>query len=240
MTLLLFGAAFVVVVLGAAVQSSVGFGANLVAMPIVTLFAPELVPGAILVAVLVMNALMLRRDRASLELRPVRGAILGRIIGTGLGFLVLRALADSENGLKIAVALAVLLMVVIASVGKAPARTFTNMVGAGTVSGVTAMTAGIGGPPVALLFKDASGSSVRGSMGGFFTVGTVVTLTGLALAGSLGQQEVLWGLGLVPATVLGFLLSGPLLPIVDRGITRPAILTLSTAAALVLLVQVIF
>jgi branched-subunit amino acid ABC-type transport system permease component len=74
-------------------------------------------------------------------------------------------------------------------------------------------------------------------MGAFFVVGTTITLIGLNLAGELGWDEFRWGLLLVPAAMLGFLLSGPLLPVVDRGYTRPAILILSTTSALILLAR---
>ena len=81
---------------------------------------------------------------------------------------------------------------------------------------------------------------LRGSMATFFIAGTALTLAGLALADRFGSQEILWGLSLMPATAIGFALSKPLLPVVDKGYTRPAILLLSTAAALVLLARAIF
>ena len=207
-------------------------------MPTIVHFAPELIPGSILVAVTAMNLLMLRRDRAGLEVRPIGSALFGRVLGTVVAIGVLDSISD--DGLKFVIGLAVLAMVAVAASGVAPDRTTKTMFGAGTISGFTAATAGIGGPPVALLFQNASGEKVRGSMGGFFVVGTTVTLTGLALAGEMGLEEFGWGIALVPGAIVGYLLSGPLLPVVDRGWTRPAILTLSATAAVILLLRVVF
>lgn len=236
MSLLVFIIVFVIVAIACAVQSAVGFGANLVAMPLVVQIEPDLVPGAILFAGLFMNVLILRRDRQDIDIGSVRSALYGRVLGTAIGVGVLSVL--SADALQLVVALGVLLMVAIAGWAGAPKRSMATMLTAGTVSGFTASTAGIGGPPVALLFQDAKGSEVRASMSAFFIVGTLITLIGLALGGRFGVTEFGYGAALIPAAVTGFLLSGPLLPIVDRGFTRPAILLLSTAAAIVLLVRV--
>jgi len=238
MSIAVYLAAFAVIVVGTTVQSSIGFGANLIAMPILALFASQLVPGSALVAISVMNVLMLMRDRAHLEVSPVGSALIGRIVGTAIAVAVLSQV--SEDRLDVIIGVSVLAIVVATAYGGAPERTRTTMLGAGTISGFTAATAGIGGPPVALMFQEAKGPSIRGSMGAFFVVGTFITLVGLTIAGELGWDEFRWGLSLVPAAIVGFRLSGPLLHFVDRGYTRPAILVLSAASAIVLLARAIW
>ncbi len=235
MSLAVFLGAFAVLIVASCVQSSIGFGANLVSMPLVVQFAPDLVPGSLLLAGFAMNLLILQRDRSAINFKPVRGAIGGRFIGTGIGIVALRQL--SEDQLTLVIAVGVLAMVAAAAFKGSPPRTIRNMVAAGTLSGFTASTAGIGGPPVAVLFQDAEGPEIRGSMASFFLVGTVVTLAGLAIAGRFGLSEIGWGIALMPAAAAGYFLSGPMLPIVDKGYTRPAILGLSAAAAIVLLAR---
>jgi len=195
-----FAIAFCVLICSSMVQSSIGFGANLISMPILVQLTPDLVPGAVLSAGMIMNVLVVARERS----------------------------------------VAVLFMVVIAANGATPKRTVPTMIGAGTVGGFTASTAGIGGPPVALFFRDASGPKIRSSLSSYFTFGTVFTLTGLVIADRLGTEHIPWIFALVPAIVIGYLLSGPMLPIVDRGWTKPAVLVLSAAAAIVLLVRLMF
>ncbi len=60
--------AIAVVALGAAVQGSVGFGANLVAAPLLTLIDPSLVPVPIVVAALASRLLTGRLDRGHTRL----------------------------------------------------------------------------------------------------------------------------------------------------------------------------
>ena len=216
-------------------QAAIGFGGNLIAMPLVALVEPSLVPGAVLVAVTAQNVLMMVRDRDAVQVKSVASALAGRVAGTLVAIVVLRHISD--DGLQLAVAITVLILVALTAVDAAPRRTHMTMVGAGTISGFFAATAGIGGPPVALMFHKDPGPNIRGSMGGFFVVGTTITLIGLAIADRLGSYELRWGLALVPAAVIGFLASGPLLPLVDRGYTRPTILVVSTLAAVGIVVR---
>jgi uncharacterized membrane protein YfcA len=88
-----------------------------------------------------------------------------------------------------------------------------------------------------LLFASADGPETRSFLSGFFLVASVFTFAGLAVAGRFGVEELVDGLVLVPAAVIGYLLSNPLLPLVDRGATRPAILVVSTVAAVTLLAR---
>lgn len=231
----IFAVAFCVLIVGSLVQSSIGFGANLVSMPILVQLTPDLVPGAVLSAGLIMNLLMALRERSEIETKSVTSALGGRAIGTAIGVVALGALSD--RALQFVVAFAVLLMVVIAANGATPKRTPITMVGAGTVGGFTASTAGIGGPPVALFFRDAAGPRIRSSLSVYFIIGTSFTLLGLVIADRLGTEHIPWIFAMMPAIVIGYLLSGPLLPIVDRGFTKPAVLVLSAAAAIVLLVR---
>lgn len=232
----IFVGAFLVVVVASTTQASIGFGANLISMPTIALLEPDLVPASALIAIIAQNVLTLWRDRDGLEVRPVSVALVGRVCGTVIAIPVLRQLG--AEGIQLIVAVTVLGLVALTASPLAPRRTTATMAGAGTISGFFAATAGIGGPPVALLFQKDPGPSIRGSMSGFFTVGTTITVIGLAIAGRLGWWELGWGLALVPAAIAGYLLSGPLLPVVDRGATRPAILALSSVAAVALLVRV--
>lgn len=223
-------------VVATAVQGSVGFGANVVAVPILLLIDPRLVPGPAIFAALALNLLMVWRDRRATSLGPVGTVLAGRLAGTVAGVAALGVLSD--RGLAVVVAVTVLVVVAVTAAGFSAARTPRNLVTAGVVSGFSSSTAGIGGPPLAVLYADAEGPEIRGSMGALFVVGNVVTLAGLALAGLFGWDGVRLGLILTPAALLGFLSSRWMVPILDRGHTRTAVLTLGAVAAAGLLVRV--
>lgn len=226
----------VIVVVAAAIQSSVGFGANILAVPPLLLLDVRLVPGPIILALLGVNLLLVVRNRAATSFGPIGTVLSGRLVGTGIGIWTLTLL--TQRGLAVVVAVLVLGIVAITATGLTAPRTRRNLVGAGLVSGFSASTAALGGPPIAVLYADAEGPEVRGSLGALFFAGNVVSLTGLAMAGLLGWDRVALGLALAPAAFVGFGCSHWLAPVLDRGHTRSAVLALSAAAAIGLLVRV--
>lgn len=227
-----------VVIVAAVFQSSIGFGANLIAQPIVYQLDPDLVPGPVLMTTVFLSVLVLARDRQSVQVGPISSAVGGAILGIVIAIGVIGAL--TADALGVLIALSVLVMVAITAIGRAPKRSSRMLFLAGIFGGFGSTTAGIGGPPVALLFTDAGGPETRSFLSGYFLVASMLTFGGLFLADRFGIDDAKAGLALLPAAAIGFLVSKPLLPIVDRGGTRPAILAVSGGAAVLLLARTIF
>ena len=108
------------------------------------------------------------------------------------------------------------------------------------LSGFMSTTTSIGGPPVAALYHDARGAELRAAMSAFFVVGLAMSLTALSLVGRVGSEELFVAACLAPGAVVGFKLSGLLLPFVDRGHTRTAVLVVSTLAGISVLVKALW
>lgn len=229
--------ALVVLAIAASVQASVGFGMNLLAIPILVQIDPSYVPVPTLCLSFLLNIGLLIRDRTSINVQEIGSAILGRIPGTAAGVAALTVLSD--RGILVIVAIVVIGTVVANASGAVFERTARTLLFAGLLSGFGASTAGIGGPPVALMFQDAGGPRLRGSMGGFFLIGSIITLTGLGLGGHTSLDDLRTTLLLFPAVVVGFAASRRLVPVLDRGWTRPAVLVLSAIAAIVLVLRLI-
>ena len=230
-----FAIVVLIVAVGCLFQASIGFGANLIAQPLVYQFEPDLVPGSVLVATASLSVLVLRRERQAVEIRPIAVGLAGAVLGIALGIVVVAW--ASASALAVLIALCVLAMVAIMAAGLTLPRSRGNLFAAGALGGFGSLTAGIGGPPLALLYASADGPRIRSFLSGYFLVTSVITFAGLTLAGRFGVDQLIDGLALVPAAIVGFLLSTPLLPVVDRGVTRPAILIASAAAAMLLLVR---
>ncbi len=101
---------------------------------------------------------------------------------------------------------------------------------------MTGTISSIGGPPMALLYQDAAGSRLRGTLSGFFVVGVLMSLAALIAIGRFGVAEFRLGLMLVPGSLAGFVISGRTAAIADKGsLTRIAVLTVSgvSGAALI-------
>jgi len=224
-----------IVSLGSLLQGAVGFGLGLFSVPFLVLLDPRLVPGPILLASGVLTLVMLRRERHAVLGQDLKWSLGGRVVGTGVALGVLTLVPLTHLGVVFGVL--ILGAVGLSASGWRVATSPSNLVGAGALSGFLATTVSIGGPPVALLYQHAAGPEIRATLSAFFLVGTVLSLTGLHFIGRFGLSELLLGLGLVPGIAIGFLLSKRIVGVVDRGLLRPAILTVSAVAALGVVVK---
>lgn len=230
--------AALVMAVAALVQGSVGFGANMLASPAFALIDPDLVPGPLIMAAAVLTVATAVRERHSIDWTAVSWCTAGRIPGAVFGAIILSQVTDTS--LQLMVALSILVAVMLSSGWIQIPTTRPTLLAAGSVSGFGATTAGIGGPPVALLLKAKSGPVFRSTMGAYFSIGTFITLPAIAAAGHLGSDEIIVGFALVPGAMAGFLASGPLRRFVDRGRLRPLVLALAVTAALALIFRVIW
>jgi uncharacterized membrane protein YfcA len=230
-----FLAASLVVAIGSLVQGGVGFGSLLIAAPLLVLIEPSLVPGPVLVPGLLLALLMARRDWGSVEWDSVGWAFLGRVPGSFAGAFILAALP--VGGFEFLVGATVLLGVMVSASGLRVVPTRTTLAGAGFVAGITGTTTSVGGPPVALVYQHHSGDKLRGTLAGFFVMGSLLSMATLALVGRFDAHDARMGVLLLPGTVAGYAVSPPLVRWLDRGYTRAAVLGLSATAGLALILR---
>ena len=223
------------VAVGAMLQRSVGFGLALVAAPVLILIDPQFIPGPLLIASLSLTILMACRDRDGIDLSGLHWAVGGRIVGTGAGLTALRAI--SQDQLTLTLGLLVLLAVAISVSGLRLHPTRSTLVGAGTLSGFMGTTSSIGGPPMALIYQHAPGIRFRGTMSSFFIAGVSISLIALASAGRLGRTELGLALLLLPGILAGFAVSMKTVRVLDRGYTRPAVLSVAGVMGLIVVVR---
>jgi uncharacterized membrane protein YfcA len=145
--------------------------------------------------------------------------------------------AVSEDGLSLLFAVLVLVAVAVSAAGWHLRPTRRTLAGAGVAAGFMGTISGIGGPPIALVYQRSDGPTLRATLSRFFLVGGAISLVVLAASGRLGRENLTAIVVVVPATVLGFLASAPLVRRVDKGSVRPIVLTLSALAAVAVLVR---
>ena len=220
---------------GAVVQGSVGFGLSLVAVPVLLLIDPRLVPGPVLCVAIVLTLLIARRERRSIDLFGVTWGLAGRLPGTALGAAALVVMPRDRMSLAFGV---LVLLAVAMSASKLRIRpTPLTLVSAGMLSGIMATTAAIGGPPIALVLQHSPGARLRGTLSGFFLVGASVSLLALVVVGRFGREELLLAAALLPGILVGYMISRWTAPWLDRGYTRRAVLAVATAAAILVIVR---
>jgi len=222
-------------VVGAAIQGTVGLGLGLVAAPVTGLLAPELVPELLLWLALVMASTTLVTEHRGVDWVGIAWALPFRLVGTVVGVGVVAVMTSRQIGLS--VALMVLLSVLItARTVRLPINRLTLPV-AGFVSGVTGTATSIGGPPLAVLYQHRPAETIRPTLAAYFVAGAGMSLAGLGLAGELHQHTALLALVLSPTLVLGFLLAIPLRNRLPAARVRGGILVVCAVSAVALLLR---
>ena len=108
---------------------------------------------------------------------------------------------------------------------------------AGFVGGITGTATSIGGPPFALLYMHRPAQQIRTTMAVYFLIGAALSLVGLMITGDLTGAQVRAAVELFPALLLGVLAGSLSRRHLPAGVVRPAVLVVSAASALVLLVR---
>lgn len=220
-------------VAGGAAQSALGFGAAFTTVPAVAVVAPELLPGAVLVALLPLSVVMLVKDHASTDVRAAVRLTVGRLPGIAVGTVAVALLPT--RGLTVATGLLLLTAVVVSVAGwEVPVTSGTELT-AGFVSGVTGTAAALGGPPIALLYRGKGAATLRPTLALVWAVGLVPILGSLWLAGEFTLVQARAGALLGLAMVVGLVVAAPALRFLPDSAIRRGILAWAAVGAILAL-----
>ena len=225
----------VAVLLGACLQASIGFGMGMLAAPVVALVDPSLIPGTLIMLAALVTLAVTIREREAIDLRGTGWALVGRVPGTVAGALLLAAIP--ERALAILLAAVVLFGVLLTSLGWVPTPRRRNLVLAGATSGVLGTATSIGGPPMALVWQNSSGPTLRGTMSGFFLVGSVISIVVLALTGAVHADTFRTCALLIPAMLAGYVLSRHVNGLLNPRRQRWTAIAMSATGAAVLILH---
>ncbi|PXA72247.1 sulfite exporter TauE/SafE family protein [Cryobacterium arcticum] len=223
----------VTLIAASALQASIGFGMGMLAAPVIGLIDPTLLPGSIIMLAVVVTAMVAVRERAALDVKGAGWALVGRIPGSLAGAWLVAVLP--AQGLAWLVALVVLGGVILAFAGWAPVPSRLSLISAGAASGVMGTTTSIGGAPMALIWQRSHGPRLRGTMSAFFLVGSSISLVALVAVGAVTRQTVTLALWMIPAVLLGYLLSRYANRLLDHRRLRLVALGVSTLGAVLLI-----
>lgn len=230
-----FAIALVVSFLAAVLHSTVGFGFALISVPLLSLLDPIFAPVPQLLVVLPLTIAIVWRERHAVEGRSTLWILAGRVPGAFIGVGLLKML--STAALDLLMSIMVLIGVAMVSTRGAFRRTPARELGVGIASGIMAMVSAIGGPPIALLYRNDPGSTVRANLGFVFGVGLCITIAVRAAAGEISWDEVVVSIALLPAVWLGLRASHRLVSHVEGSRMRHAIVIVASSSALLLLVR---
>jgi uncharacterized protein len=222
--------ATLVMVAGAMIQGSIGFGVALLGAPLLFLINPMLVPAPVIIAGMTLPVMILARDHHAVVFRDLAWALPRKLAGTVAAAVLIGIISADALGLLFGVL--VLVAVLLCALGWAPRPGPGMLLSAGGLSGFMATSTSIGGPPLALVYRHQTGARLRGTLSAIFIPGGVLSLTALALVGRFGLAELLAGLALLPGVILGFWLSNHSARYLDRSWLPQAVLAISALAAI--------
>lgn len=220
---------FIMVAFGALIQGSMGFGFAFAVGPALALVRPEAVPTTIVLLSIPMVALMALRERGSISVHDFLWITAGRLPGTLVGACILLVIPVSSLG--IAFGLMILAGVIMSMLSpNFEAGNGAQFLG-GVASGIMGTAAGIGSPPLALVNQNRPGTELRSTLAISFVVGTMLSLVALFSVGVVREWHVLFALELLPALLLGLLVSSFAIPLLDKQWLRPTLLAFAACAA---------
>lgn len=228
-------AAIVAMFFGAAAQASIGMGLNLFTVGILALINPVFVPGPILVhscLLSIVASIRLRRDIAVDELAV---SVAGLVAGTVFAAIVLASI-PTDNLPRMFGAL-IVVGVVVTAAGMAIPPKPTTILAASAAAGIMGTLAGTHGPPIALVYQRESPGRIRAALLPFFAVANPISLAGLAAVGLFGWREIQASILLLPGLILGYIAGVMLMPYLNAGFVRTAILLISAASGIALVVK---
>jgi uncharacterized membrane protein YfcA len=215
------------IVAAATVQGVVGFGSNLLAVPVVALIVPAALPGAMIIPGVPMALAMAVTERDHVDWRGGRFIFLGRVPGTALGVAVVAIVSSQVLAIVIGSVVIAAVTVSIFASHLHPGVTPATATATGVATGFTGTAAAIDGPPLALLYQHDAAPVFRSTLATQFTIGTLFTLIGLLVGRQLHGWQLLLGVSLMPSYLVGFGLSLVIRPRIGGRNLRPVVLTIA-------------
>lgn len=223
------------VVLGALVQGSIGFGLNLIVVPIVAVVEPAALPAALIIMALPMTLGSALREHSHIDRSGVLWSTLGRLPGVAIGAWLVASLAPETLSVVIG---AFVVAGVVMSIASPPLHVRPGSAAtAGFVAGVMGTASSIGGPPVALVYQNEPGPVVRSTLGATFLIGTLMSLGALGASGLVETWHWRLGVALMPGIGIGLYASRFLHDWLDGGWLRPCVLAFSALAGIGVLIR---
>ena len=220
-----------IVTAAAFLQASVGVGFAMIAVPLLLLLEPQLVPVPILTAMTVLAAAMLLRERSAFDRDGALALIPGLMAGIILATVILPLLPVTMDVVFGALIIAAVIWSVWGPVIDMNRKTFFL---AGTVAGAMGTVSGMHGPALAIAYQRYSPAQARATIAGIFVIASTLSVAALLVIGASGGGDLVAGIWLLPGTLIGFSATF-IIPRPTPKLARFAMLAVAFVSALALL-----
>ncbi|QSX33113.1 sulfite exporter TauE/SafE family protein [Shewanella avicenniae] len=209
---------YLVLMVGACLQSVIGFGLGLLCAPVLFLIYPQLVPAPMILNALFLTLLLSVRNIRAIDVKQTSVSVIGGTLGVGIAGLVMLYIEPYHY--KFLLGSTIILGVIASFVGHKPViNLFTNLM-ASTLSGFMGTTTSAGGAPMGLLYQSAEHHKIKANLSVFFLYINIFGLIVLWYAGSAGYSDVVLFIQCIPAILLGWLMSEFMQNYINNDIVR--------------------
>jgi uncharacterized membrane protein YfcA len=226
--------AMLIIIGGATLQGTIGFGMSLVTVAMLAMVDADFVPVPLLVNAVLLNIMVTGSERESFSPRTALWPIVGRLIGAVLTVILLTKLPKDQ--MQIFFGVMVLLAVLLIKSGWHIPENPRNLLAAGTLSGVMGTAVAIGAPPLALALDQRDPARFRSTISGICLVGAFISFVCLAVGGAVTTRKLMMALILLPGMLVGFAISRRAKRFVSADRLRPAIILIAGVSSIVLII----
>ncbi|TPV57276.1 sulfite exporter TauE/SafE family protein [Aestuariibacter sp. GS-14] len=224
---------YLVLIVGACLQSVIGFGLGLLGAPLIYLLMPELVPGPMILNALLLTTLLAVKHQYDIDLKQTGFSILGGTAGVLVAGSVL--LYIDAHQYQMLLGFCILAAVVLSLVGVKPRISIISNLIAAMVSGFMGTTTSAGGAPMGLLYQSEDKNKIKANLSVFFVYINMFGIAVLWFTGAAGHKDLELFLRCIPAILIGWLLSYFVNRRINEEFTRKLILAVAAFAGVVLI-----
>jgi uncharacterized membrane protein YfcA len=223
------------VLIAAFVQGSTGLGFALISGPVIGIVQPRLLPVFLLIQMIPLNGYVTWRERHALDGPGTAWISLGRFVGTFGGLGVLFLVTEQQLSLLIGISTVLAVLMTLLAPSFEPGK--GALLAAGLVTGVTETSTGVGGPPLALVYQHRPAPVLRATVAACFLIGEVISLVILAMSDSISPDQLRIAFLLLPAVIVGALMSRLVHHRLDGRVMRYLVLGFALVSGAVVTVQ---
>lgn len=226
---------YCVLIIGACLQSVIGFGLGLLSAPLVYLIMPELVPGPMILNALLITSILAVKHRGQIDLKHTGFSILGGTAGVLIAGSVM--LYIDAHQYQLLFGGCILLAVLLSVWGFIPRLSVVSNLIAAVVSGFMGTTTSAGGAPMGLLYQSEDQDKIKANLSIFFVYINLFGIIVLWITDAVDGTDFVLFLKCIPAVLLGWGVSFLINRSINAALIRKLILLVATVAGLVLVLS---
>lgn len=226
---------YALLIVGACLQSVIGFGLGLLCAPVLFLVQPELVPGPMILNALLITSLLSVKHRGEIDALQTGFAIIGGTVGVLVAGVIF--FLTGERHYQLIFGVCILIAVFLSAIGITPKISAVSNLIASILSGFMGTLTSAGGAPMGLLYQSEEKNRIKANLSVFFVYINLFGIFVLWITGAAGHDDLTLFLKCSPAILLGWLISYFVSRKINKNRIRQLILFIAAVSGIVLVLN---